>query len=175
MRIWKYINLHLQHLSQTWYPIPPTSAFGFLQINSHGIHIWSASHNLGVCFNLELLWSAWSVRVLYIKYANSSLEFYAVVRRHSIVNTLRPKQNGRHFPDDIFKCIFFYENVWISIKISLKFVPGGPNNNFPALVLIMAWHRPGVTRLQWVKTEPDEHGTLQTLCTLSGTPFTDME
>ena len=26
-------------------------------------------------------------------------------------NTLRPRQNGRHFPDDIFKCIFLYENV----------------------------------------------------------------
>ena len=25
--------------------------------------------------------------------------------------------------DDIFKCIFLNENVWISIKISLKFVP----------------------------------------------------
>ena len=89
------------------YPSPPTSAFSFLQIHSHDLHIWPASHNLGVCFNLELLWSARRVRVLYIKCANSSLVFYAVVRRHSIVNTLRPRQNGRHFPDDIFKCIFF--------------------------------------------------------------------
>ena len=40
-----------------------------------------------------------------------------------MVNTLRPRQNGRHFPYDIFKCIFFYENPWISIKISLKFFP----------------------------------------------------
>ena len=39
------------------------------------------------------------------------------------VNTLRPIQNGRYFPDDIFKRIFLNENVWISIKISLKFVP----------------------------------------------------
>ena len=51
-----------------------------------------------------------------------------------LVNTLRPRQDGRHFPDDIFKCIFLYENVWISIKISLKFVPKGPINNIPALV-----------------------------------------
>ena len=29
-----------------------------------------------------------------------------------------------HFPDNFFKCIFFNENVWISIKISPKFVPG---------------------------------------------------
>ena len=26
-------------------------------------------------------------------------------------NTLRPRQNGRHFPDDIFNCIFLNENV----------------------------------------------------------------
>ena len=32
-------------------------------------------------------------------------------------NTLRPRQNCRHFPDDIFKCIFFNENVWIPINI----------------------------------------------------------
>ena len=83
-------------------------------------------------------------------------------------NTLRPKQNGRHFADDIFKCIFLNGNVWIQIKISMKFVPKGPINNIPALVQIMAWRRPGdkplselmmvsltthicVTRPQWVK------------------------
>ena len=60
-----------------------------------------------------------------------------------LVNTLRPRQNGLHLPDDIFKCIFFNENVWISIKIPLKFVPKGPINNIPALVQIMAWRRPG--------------------------------
>ena len=27
------------------------------------------------------------------------------------INTLRPRQDGRHFPDDIFKCIFLNENV----------------------------------------------------------------
>ena len=51
-----------------------------------------------------------------------------------IFNTLRPRQNGRHFPDYIFKCIFLNENVWISINISLKFVPKGLINNIPALV-----------------------------------------
>ena len=59
------------------------------------------------------------------------------------INTMRPRQNGRHFPDDIFKCIFLNENVEISIKISLKFVPKGPNNNNPALIQIMACRRPG--------------------------------
>ena len=84
------------------------------------------------------------------------------------VNTLRPRQNGRHFADDTFKPIFLNENIWISIKISLKFVPKAPINNIPVLVQIMAWRRPGdkplsepmmvsfpthicVTRPQWVK------------------------
>ena len=40
-------------------------------------------------------------------------------------------------------CIFFNKNVWISIEISLKFVPKSPINNIPALVQIMAWRRPG--------------------------------
>ena len=39
-----------------------------------------------------------------------------------------------HFPDDILKCIFCNENVRISIKISLKFVPKGPINNIPASI-----------------------------------------
>ena len=41
-------------------------------------------------------------------------------------NTLKPKQNGRHFADDIFKCIFLNENVWITNKISLKSIPKCP-------------------------------------------------
>ena len=50
------------------------------------------------------------------------------------VNTSRPRRNGRHFADDILKCIFLNENVWIPIEISLKFVPKGPIDNIPALV-----------------------------------------
>ena len=57
----------------------------------------------------------------------------------SFLNTLEPIQNGRHFADDPFKCIFLNENVRISINFSLKFVPWGQINNIPALVQIMAW------------------------------------
>ena len=53
------------------------------------------------------------------------------------------RQNGRDFADDISKCIFLNENVWISITISLKFVPKGPMSNIPSCVQIMAWHRSG--------------------------------
>ena len=58
------------------------------------------------------------------------------------LNTLRSRQNGRHFADDIFKCIFLNEIIWISIKI-LKFVPRGPINNIPALVQMMTWRQSG--------------------------------
>ena len=61
--------------------------------------------------------------------------------------TLRPRQNGCLFADDTFKCIFLNENVKISIKISLKFVPKVPINNIPALCQIMAWRRSGDTPL----------------------------
>ena len=86
---------------------------------------------------------------------------------HAPFISLRPGRNGRYNADDIFKCIFLKENVWIPTKISLKFVPKGPINNITALVQIMAWRRPGdkplsepmlifvpthicVTRPQWV-------------------------
>ena len=64
---------------------------------------------------------------------------------------------------------FFNENAWISLKISLKFVPKVQIDNIRALVQIMAWRRPGdkpsfepmmlsllthicVTRPQWVNS-----------------------
>ena len=82
-------------------------------------------------------------------------------------NTLRPRQYGRRFPDDIFKSIFYNENVQSLITISWTFVPKSPINYIPALVQIMVWRRPGdkplsepimvrlpthicVTRPQWV-------------------------
>ena len=77
-------------------------------------------------------------------------------------NTLRPRQNGRHFPGDIFKCIFLNENVWISIKNSLKFVPKVPINDIPALVQIMAWRRPGDKLL----SEPVMFSLLTLICVI---------
>ena len=69
---------------------------------------------------------------------------YHIVILHTIFNnTLRPRQNGRHFPDDIFKCIFLNEYVWILIKISPIFFLKVRVNNILALVQITAWRRPG--------------------------------
>ena len=77
-----------------------------------------------------------------IRYINSMLNHEKELN-NTYVNTLRPRQNGRRFADDTFKRIFLNENVRISIKISLKFLPKGPINNNPALVQIMAWCRSG--------------------------------
>ena len=77
------------------------------------------------------------------------------------LNTLRPRQNGHRFPDDIFKCIFLNEKVWISLKISLKFIPKVRINNIPALVRIMARHRPGDKLL----SEPMMGNSLTHICT----------
>ena len=52
-----------------------------------------------------------------------------------LINTLRPRQNGRRW--------HFQMHVWIPIAISLKFVPEDPVSNIPALVRIVAWRRPG--------------------------------
>ena len=57
-------------------------------------------------------------------------------------------QNGRHIVDDIFKCISLIANAWISIDISLKFVPKCPINYILALVQIMAWRRTCLNELK---------------------------
>ena len=110
------------------------------------------------------------------------------------INSLRPRQNGRHFADDTFKRIFLNENARISIKISLKFFPKGSINNIPALVQIMAWRRPGdkplsepmmtilpthicVTRPQWVNGlvpsgDHVDHDLLSPMVSLGHNEFT---
>ena len=130
---------------------------GCLSINT-SIIVWIPiiqirwSHN-GIIFTIGILIPARMVFIL---------------KQITAINTVRPRGNGRHFPDHIFKCIFFNENVLISIKISLKFVPKGQIHNIPALVQTMAWRRPGdkplseatmvsllthicVSRPQWIK------------------------
>ena len=88
----------------------------------------------------------------------------------TLIQHTEAETNCRHFADGIFKFIFLNENVWISFKISLKFVPKVWNNNILALLQIMVWHCPGdrplsepmmvsllmhvcVTQPQWVNYE----------------------
>ena len=80
------------------------------------------------------------------------------LQKNRDLNTSMPRQNGRHFPYDIFKWILVNEDACISIKMSLKFVPMGRINNIPALVQTTTLSEPMmvcllthlcVTRPQW--------------------------
>ena len=67
-------------------------------------------------------------------------------------NTLRPRQNGRHFPDDIFKCIFVNEKIGISIKISPQFMTEGPIKNIPVLLFSFEVdHLPLAIGFHWMR------------------------
>ena len=101
---------------------------------------------------------------------------------HRPASRLRPRQNGRHFADETFKCIFLHKNAWISIDISLKIAAEGPVNNIPSLVQIMAWRPPGdkplsepmmlisllthigvTSRPQWVQERNHDTGTISVM------------
>ena len=123
-----------------------------------------------------------------VDYKSTCMCNWTNLETECLFNTLRPRQNGRHFADDVLKCIFLNENVWILLKISLKFVPRGEINNTPSLVQIMTWPRPGdkslsermmvglqthicATRPQWVNTHLSSSLRF-TLCLLCMWPVT---
>ena len=97
--------------------LPIGKSLGFTDDKSTLVQVMAWSHQ-ATSHNLNQCWPR-------------SKPPYGVIRSQW-VNTLRLRQNGCHFPDNIFKCFFLKENVWISIKISLKFVPNGPTNNIPS-------------------------------------------
>ena len=148
-------------------------------VKSLNLHLWDFCHRHKLCGKIigqnHTLWfghiSWYGLPFPYCPCLTlSNLDMLNCLLKYEYIfafNTLRPRQNGRHFTDDTFKPIFLNENIHISIKISLKFVPKVPINNIPALVQIMAWRRPGdkplsepmmvcllthicVTRPQWV-------------------------
>ena len=98
------------------------------------------------CFQVFFVvnnWFAVDMRQInaHVSYCNASVTG-KIIRLHC-VNSSLPGQNGHHFADDIFICIFVKENFCILIKISLKFVPKGPIENKSALVQVMAWRQTG--------------------------------
>ena len=125
-----------------------------------------------VCQGMAYAWIrfVWFYTILHNNqdYLMFSLRYWTTsVIKHALTHWGWDK-NGRHFSDDIFKCIFLDKDMWFPLKISLMFVTRGLINNIPALVQAMAWWRPGdkplsepmmvslpthicVTRPQWVK------------------------
>ena len=178
----KYLINSLTH----WWPSDTIShyRYGSTLVQVMACCLTAPSHYLNQWYLLAYSWSKFTENVadithhkfLKCTYLKILLNLPGANELMSF-NTLRPRQNGRHFPDNIFKCILLNENVWILLKISLKFVPQGPINNIPALVQIMPWHWPGdkplsgpmmvklpthicVTRPQWVKYLPLEQSSL---------------
>ena len=101
-----------------------------------------------------------------IRPGDQSMNKYGLPVSAGLINTFTPRQNGRHFTDNTFKCIFLKENIRILMEISPNFVGNVPINNISSLAYIMAWRWPGlsepmmvrllthicITRPQWVNT-----------------------
>ena len=75
------------------------------------------------------------------QYQSKSIMPLGVTSHNVLINTFRQRQTYPNYGNVIYKFIF-NENAWISIKISLKFVPKGPIKIFLHLVQI-AWCQPG--------------------------------
>ena len=56
-------------------------------------------------------WPCYKGFLLYLE-ESSDTDILAILFMWRL-DTLRPRQDGRHFADDIFKCIFMNENFWI--------------------------------------------------------------
>ena len=174
----QWVKLKGQHFEMvwTWYTFHELCTQFGISICCHKAHVDSLVQDcsISIANALEILQS-FPKPSMYSRWSSHQCR---VDSQFFLINTMRQRQNGRHFTDDVSKCIFLNENVWISIKISLKFVPKGLIKNIPALVQIMAWRRPGdkplcepmmvtllmhicVTQPQWVKTtDTDTPGPL---------------
>ena len=63
----------------------------------------------------------------------------------ALLHFISPWQNGCHFADDIFICIFVIDFIAL-IKTLLRFVPEGLIDNNPAFVQIRVW--------RWIGDKP---------------------
>ena len=100
--------------------------------------VWYQFGSIILCKKLQLFCSK---ALTYIRILNLFLN-----------NILRPRQNGRHFADDIFMSNFLSRNYCMDNQISLKLVCKAwiENNDIkPALVQRMAWH--------WIGNKPLSH------------------
>ena len=95
-------------------------------------HMPSFSHN-----ELTSVATANQVRPAFLSWCtgiNLSLLVICLQVTLSMVLTHLSLDKMATIPDDIFKCIFMTEKFWISIQISLKFVPQGLIDNRSPLV-----------------------------------------
>ena len=94
-----------------------------------------------------------------------------------VTSIFRPEPNGRHFADDIFKCIVPNKNVLISNDILLKCVAGSLISNKSAFVQVMMWRlATGHYLNQWWlwSITPCHAASILTYDLPSRAPFTNM-
>ena len=95
--------------------------------------------------DINIWYILWYVYFRHILYTDNQVNTIVVGRQNISnhgINSSPAGQNGRHFADDVFRCILVNEK-FILIKISLNFVPKCPIDDKPAFVQIMAWRRTG--------------------------------
>ena len=88
------------------------------------------SHYLNQCWHIvnwtlrnKLQWNLNRNSYILIQentFENVVCEMASLLSRPQCVNTMRPRQNGRHFTDNLFKCIFMNEKVNWSLFLRLK-------------------------------------------------------
>ena len=119
------------------------------------LYIFASWHRVASFYTLLIVRPAWhQIYLIVLFYIISSYMYVAlspiisshlsppIVSSYSF-NTMKPRKNGCHCPDYIFKYPFLNTNVLISIKISPQFVRRGPIKDIAALFQIMAWCRTG--------------------------------
>ena len=100
---WTWLYMWLQHLPSTiWLSEFPN------QPCRDDVHGWILTLLVVFSFVVDYIWAprAWCG---FIQGCCSDIQ--EQVRNNSAFNTLRQRQNGRHFADDTFKYIFLNENV----------------------------------------------------------------
>ena len=80
--------------------------------------------------HLQTHFVQWKMFVILFKFQwldNNPVSFQTMAENGRLT-TLSPRQMGRHFADDNFKCVFFNKIFWI-LNISLNYVHEGPIEN----------------------------------------------
>ena len=134
-----YIYIYMINMAGLWYLRGPQTTYSPPLTYRHThLHLGrcTRSHQTSWSVSPWLLYIVWHTQHWYssIGYHGTHCREKQPQYKCSFLNSSLPGRNGRHFADDIFRCIFVNEQLYILIKISLKFVPKGPLDNNPALV-----------------------------------------
>ena len=135
---YKYVRDHMRQ--KFWFPVP--SAVNWFSLMGLINQLHSVSFFTVWCNDFVSLTSNFHFARGFSFHSTFSNPLHVAIVSDPPLNTLRPRQNCHHFADYILKFIFTNESMWTSISTSLRLGPKRRMNNIPALVQIMAWHRP---------------------------------